>query len=443
MTISTTGTDPDRTAAVANVFGQSIIDFFAKQQEQRAASQIATVTEQLKKSRTDLQKFSQRLQNNPDDVVLQAQRDSESSRYGSLYSRLQTLFTEESAGAGLSFLQKAVPVPQGSSGFSAPSTRWGRVRLGLLIGLLLGCVLALVLERFDTRLRTRAAAQEALRLPILAEIPRLPSAARRGHAVVSKTMPGSAAAEAFRSLRSSLLLLPSAPIVSDESTSSMALARSGQTNSAPPKVVLVVSAREGEGKTSTVVNVAAAMAEAGKRVLVLDCDFRSPEAHLYLDVPNGSGLSDMLDSSQGQELLSLSRPTAVPGVRLVTGGRTDHTSALPMRMAQIVAEARTLADIVLIDTTPMLVANDAIDLMPSVDTVLLVARSGRTTKEQAERTVELLARMRVPVSGVALIGSGQPALSLRLPLNTGNTSSGSRARRKTRLARHTTDLGAR
>jgi hypothetical protein len=81
--------------------------------------------------------------------------------------------------------------------------------------------------------------------------------------------------------------------------------------------------------------------------------------------------------------------------------------------------------------------------MPSVDTVLVVARAGRTTKEQAERTVELLARMRVPVSGVALIASGQPSMTLRLPVNSGYLSSGSRAHRKARSPRHTTDLGAR
>ena len=122
-----------------------------------------------------------------------------------------------------------------------------------------------------------------------------------------------------------------------------------------PKVILVVSARQGEGKTSTVANVATTLAEAGKRVLVLDHDLRAPEAHLYLDVPNGAGVAELLDSPEDQDLLSLSRPTAVPGVRLVTGGNsTDRPTALPTRTAQLIREARELADIVLIDTTPML-----------------------------------------------------------------------------------------
>lgn len=181
-------------------------------------------------------------------------------------------------------------------------------------------------------------------------------------------------------------------------------------------------------------------------MLVLDHDLRAPEAHLYLDVPNGSGVAELLDSPEDQDLLSLSRPTAVPGVRLVTGGRTaDRSTALPARTAQLVREARELADIVLIDTTPMLIANDAIDLMPTVDSVLVVARAGRTTKEQAERTVELLARMRVPVSGVALIGAGQGGLSFRPALGVGAYSSGGTRRVRSRHSgrRDNTNQGAR
>jgi Mrp family chromosome partitioning ATPase len=71
-------------------------------------------------------------------------------------------------------------------------------------------------------------------------------------------------------------------------------------------------------------------------------------------------------------------------------------------MGEIVNEARALADVVVIDASPMLTANDAIDLMPYVDTVVVVCRSGRTTREQAHRSVELLDRMRVPVVGVVL-----------------------------------------
>lgn len=432
LTIAVTGTDGQRAAMVANVFAESLVSSLARKQQDRAANQIAAVNDQLKTARQQENEIQNKLEDKPGDAILQAQRTAISAQYGALYAQLQALYAQQSADPGITLLERALPVPIAAGGFSAPSSRWGRVWLGALAGLVLGCILALVLERFDTRLRTRAATQDSYRLPILAEIPRLARTARHGHAIIARTMPGGAAAEAYRALRSSLQLLPSRPVPMAgplEPTVEDPLADEFWS----PKVVLVVSAREGEGKTSTVVNVAATMAEGGKRVLVLDCDLRAPEAHLYLDVPNGSGMSELLESPEDQDLLSLSRPTAVPGVRLVTGGRgADHSSALPTRLAQIITEARDLADIVLIDTTPMLVANDAIDLMPTVDSVLVVARAGRTTREQAERTVELLGRMRVPVSGVALIGTGQADSPFWLALGPASNRSGGARNRSTR-----------
>jgi capsular exopolysaccharide synthesis family protein len=169
----------------------------------------------------------------------------------------------------------------------------------------------------------------------------------------------------------------------------------------------VTSARSGEGKTTVTVNLAAALAEAGQRVLVLDSDFHKPEVHRFLDVPNGPGLSDLVHTEENaQQLPALSRPTSIESVRLVTAGTmTEQPPALPMRIGELLSEARGLADVVLVDSPPMLVGNDAMDLMPYVDTVLVACRSGRTTREQAERASELLARMRVPVIGAALVAS--------------------------------------
>jgi Mrp family chromosome partitioning ATPase len=141
-------------------------------------------------------------------------------------------------------------------------------------------------------------------------------------------------------------------------------------------------------------------------VLILDCDFRHPDTHTFLDVPESRGLSDLLLEDRADDLEALVRPTAIEGVSLVTAGlRVDQPTLLPTRMDQLVQQARALADVVIIDCAPLLHANDAIDLMPFVDAVLIVCKSGRTTREQAERIAELLSRMRVPVVGVLLVGS--------------------------------------
>ncbi|GAA3181014.1 hypothetical protein GCM10010531_39000 [Blastococcus jejuensis] len=324
---------------------------------------------------------------------------------------------------GVQLLQRAIAQPAHTGPITWLTTRTGLAVVGLVVGLVLGVALALLVERLDTSVRDRTDVHRAYRVPVLAEIPRMRRSLRRAHALVLQTQPASMVAEAYRSLRSSILLIPShvlQPIGTDDARAKR------HAEHSRPQVILVASARSGEGKTTTVANLAAAMAEGGRRVLVLDCDFRRPQAHLFLDVPDGPGLSDLLHAGEGtQDLLALSRPTAVEGVRLVTAGTmVDLPPALPTRIAGILAEARGLADVVIVDSPPMLIGNDAMDLMPYVDTILVSCRSGRLTHDQADRASDLLARMRVPVAGVALVGARPSApLSQMLPLRGAASSS--------------------
>jgi Mrp family chromosome partitioning ATPase len=173
-----------------------------------------------------------------------------------------------------------------------------------------------------------------------------------------------------------------------------------------PRVVLATSARARDGKTTTVVNLACALAESGRRVIVLDCDFRHPEAHLHLGVPQGRGLSDLLAANQGHPLESVLQQTDVPNVRLATAGfSTEHPGALLGTMGPYMQQARGLADIVLVDAPPVLLANDAIDVMPFVDTVVVVARDARVTSAEAGRVMHLLSRLRVACLGTVLVGA--------------------------------------
>jgi capsular exopolysaccharide synthesis family protein len=396
ITIASTSSNGPEAALRANTFATEIISYLRKRQVDEKQARIDLLEKSINRTSEEITSVEQEARVKPDNVVLKAQRDALAQRYQSLYSQLQNEFATVSDGAGLAVLQPATPIPTRTvNSFAAPSSRSGRLRLAVLAGLLLGLALALVLDRFDTRLRRRAEVQEAFNLPVLAEVPKVRSADRRAGMLF--VHPGTEQAEAFRTLRSSLLLMPSTPVGD--------LGAGGSRRGVPegdPSVILVVSARAGDGKTVTAANLAASFAESGRRILVMDCDFRAPSAHKLLDVPWGPGVSDLWDAGT-DELLTLSRPTAVPNVRLITAGTAlDRPQALPAKMGELVNEARALADVVIIDAAPMLTANDAIDLMPYVDSVLVVARSGRTTREQAHRSIELLHRMRVPVAGVLL-----------------------------------------
>ncbi|MGY1739555.1 MULTISPECIES: nucleotide-binding protein [unclassified Blastococcus] len=331
--------------------------------------------------------------------------------------------------AWVELLGRGNPVPaDDGSVLEGPTSQSGRLVLGIVVGLVLGGALALVLERFDTSVRDRIDVQRAYRVPVLAEIPRLSRAKRSAHHVIVTARPSSAVADAYRSLASSVLLIPSRILRPAGAAEDLA---DGMVDRPPPQVFLITSARSGEGKTTTAVNLAAALATSGRRVLVLDCDLRRPEAHAFLDVPNGPGLSDLIHAEADEHHLpALVRPTAVEGVRLVTAGTmTDEPPALPTRVAGLLADARELADVVIVDSSPMLVGNEAMDLMPYVDTVLLACRSGRLTHDQAERTADLLARLRAPVVGAAFIGSRSAAIDSN-PFGVHRGSDGNSERRR-------------
>jgi Mrp family chromosome partitioning ATPase len=102
--------------------------------------------------------------------------------------------------------------------------------------------------------------------------------------------------------------------------------------------------------------------------------------------------------------------TNVPGVSFVHSGTQVSNAAelIARRGGEILAEARELADIVLLDTAPLLIVSDASELLPEVDAVIMVARAGRTTRDGARRCFELLDRAAIPVLGVVLIGASSP-----------------------------------
>ena len=125
-----------------------------------------------------------------------------------------------------------------------------------------------------------------------------------------------------------------------------------------------------------------------------------------LRVPDQPGLADALVSGNGSSLLQpYAQSTPLANLKVIPSGQpTDNPNSLigSERMLRILDEARQAADIVLVDAAPLLAGGDAAYLLPEMDAVLLVARTGKTTVDEAERTAELLERLDAPVAGVAL-----------------------------------------
>lgn len=285
-------------------------------------------------------------------------------------------------------LEQATASAAGSPGVQAPDSK--PVRAGLLgaLGLLVGIAGAFALDRLDSRIRSKERAEEAFGVPVVAEVPRIPKASQGQ--LLARTDPSSSFVEAYRGLRTYVALwAPEADRADGH------------------RVLVVTSPAPSEGKTTTTAHLAAMLAEIGRTVLVVSADLRRPRVHEYFEQPVGPGLVEALAAKDGPPTFTgLDRPTSVRGVRLVpSGAALENPAPLFEHAGDLVESVRGLADFVLIDAPPLLVANDAIEMARYADGVLLVARAGETAIEAAERSAELLERLAIPVVGSVLVAS--------------------------------------
>ena len=274
-----------------------------------------------------------------------------------------------------------------------------RVLRGLLlgfVGLLLGAAAAVALDRADTRIRSRDDLEDALGLPVVAEIPSLPARLRSKHSLRAIHDPASSFMEAHRSLKTALTLDGTGP-------GALAMNRG--------RVVLIASASASEGKSTTAAHLAAALAEVGRSVLLVSADFRRPRVHNFYDVAIKPGLSEML-STPSTSLKEVVVTTHLPGVRmLASGAPLENPSPLIETVSELLAAARQVFDYVIVDTAPLLVASDALGLIPVADEVIILARAGRTTRDASHRIAELMTRLDAPVLGAVLVGAHDRAAS--------------------------------
>jgi len=276
--------------------------------------------------------------------------------------------------------------------------------LALAIGLLGGVCLAFFIEYLDSSVKTPDDVDRFIRLPSLGIIPGraslLPSSRKRlAAAAGGNGSKGAIAAdfielityhdtkslisEAYRNLRTSVLLSSGA--------------------GRPPKSLVITSSQAGEGKTTTAINVAITLAQTGGKVILLDCDMRTPRAHRILNLENSGGMSTFL--SGNSDLSSLIQQTDVPNLFAVASGRIPPNPAELLsshRMKQGLVLLHEYFDHIVIDTPPVLAVADARILGTMVDGVVLVIKAGETPKEAVQRTKRLLQEVHGRVIGTLL-----------------------------------------
>lgn len=385
--VTASGATPGGASQLTDTFAEQLVSYL---DQQAATDYQASIT----KAKQDLAQASTALTQagaNPPDTV---QRN-----YDAAVRNLADLQSSGAPTSGFTTIGNTVVSSSGASGSRGAT----RAAIGGLMGLLLGVIVALVLARFDTRIRSRENADEAFGFPVICEVPLFNRHLRGAHEIVTSSDPESLAAESYRSLRTALVVAATAKRRSTTPGTNGAIAPA--TGSA--RVIMVVSPGTSEGKTTTVANLAVAFAESGRRVLLLGMDLRRPELHGYFGVDDSPGLTDVLSVAvDGPSFEAVVQQTEFPGVQIAPSGEpVEHPGELIARGPEVIARAAHLADVVIVDTAPLLATDDASVLMPVVDEVVVVCRAGRTPTEGAKLASDLLARLDAPVVGVALIGA--------------------------------------
>lgn len=271
------------------------------------------------------------------------------------------------------------------------------ILLSIMVGVVVGGVLALFNDYLDNSIKTPDEVEQIVNLAALGIIPATSSINGAGNRpllpggsvkatssdLTTVSQPHSVVSEAYRALRTSILL---------------------STSKHPPQTILITSGQPREGKTTTALNLAITLAQRGDRVVLIDSDLRRPRVHRAFQLANDVGLSSYLTGSAPIDNLPKPVPS-IPNLYVITAGPMPPNPAELLSSEPITGlfeELRRQFDFVLMDSPPAITVADAMILAAHADGVVLVAHGGVTTKESLKHTRKLMASTNARVIGVVL-----------------------------------------
>lgn len=371
VNVAATAGSPTLAAAIANTYANQFVSEQQESNHRYYASALALVNKQLA-------------------ALSPAQRASASGL--ALEGRAQSLGVLAELRDGNVQVAQAASIPTSPS---APKTA-RNTALGAVLGLLLGLAIAFLLERLDRRIREPKDLETVYGLPLLGVVPESGALSRSARGASSNAHASASEAEAFHLIRAHLRYFN----VDKEL-----------------RTLLVASAAPGDGKTTVARHLAGAAARMGARTLLVEADLRRPTIARQLDLSAGAGLSDVL-------IGAVSIDDAVRSISLEHGahGASSRTrtldvllagAVLPPNPAELIESramegllerARSIYDLVVIDTPPLTVVSDAFPLLGRVDGVIIVGRVGRNRRDVAARLHETLLAAGAPLLGVVANG---------------------------------------
>ena len=332
----------------------------------------------------------QQLYGQRDDVVRYMLLNEEYESNRTMYQSILTRLREAAVDSGLDAAD--ISIVDLASLPVSPSSRPPRqlAFLGLVFGAFASLGLAFLLEKMDTRLRDAHEIQSILQLPPLAVIP-------QGHwklreADVEAPLgpellrdPRSPFSESFRALRTSMRL---------------------SSTSRQSKLITITSCQPAEGKSTVAVNMAAVLAQGGKRVALVDTDMRRPSVYKRLNIEGGKGLSEVLTGYYPLDQVTHTHGS-LPTLDVIPSGTVPPLPADLLasdQMAELVQQLRERYDYVIFDTPPILSVTDPAIIAAQSDGMVLVIRQGVCTRGMLTRASEMLRDLDVKVYGFVFNG---------------------------------------
>lgn len=249
------------------------------------------------------------------------------------------------------------------------------IAIGVLLGLILGVGLAFFIEYLDTSVKTIDDVERALQAPVLGVIP-------QNVGVLMSEGPDSPHAEAYRVLRTNVLFSRKDPAW---------------------RTATVVSGGAGEGKSTTIFNLATVFAQNGSRVLIVDSDLRRPSLHKILNVSNGIGLTNyLLKQNKLEEVI---QTTQIPTLDFLPSGKLPSSSIGILNssaMKEFIAEAKSRYDFVFFDSPPIMGVSDASILASEVDMAVLVVQYRKYPQQMTIRAKQMVEKVGGRLLGVVL-----------------------------------------
>jgi len=313
------------------------------------------------------------------------QREAESARH--MYELLIKRFKETSLTEDMKTGNVRIVDPAETPKFPIRPRKKLNLFLGIIFGLFIGIAVAFTFEFLDNTLKNPEDIRNYLNIPYLGPVPTFDIEREDidNPELITQYSPKSTASESYRGIRTSLLF---------------------SSADKPPKIILVTSAGPSEGKTLTSTNLAITMAQAGSRVVIVDCDMRKPKVHKMFGIGRDKGMSSVLVSNELENVLQdVIIHSDIPNLDVIPCGPIPPNPSEiigSQKMNRIMEKLLEQYDRVILDSPPITAVTDSTILAKFVDGVMLVVHAGVTPRQVVKTGLEQLQGVDASILGAVL-----------------------------------------